>query len=50
MDYEGVPGDGSKKIEDALMEAIEPFEYREAKPFNMAYLSGCFADKYDVDK
>ena len=50
VDYEGVPGDGSKKIEDALMEAIEPFEYREAKPFNMAYLSGFFADKYDVDK
>ena len=32
------------------MESIEPFDYKQAKPFNMAYLSGFFADKYDVDK
>ena len=50
VNYEGIPADGSKKIEDALMEAIEPFDYKSAKPFNMAYLSGFFADKYDVDK
>ena len=50
VSYEGIPADGSKKIEDALMEAIEPFDYNHAKPFNMAYLSGFFADKYDVDK
>lgn len=48
--YDGVPADGSQKIEDLLMEAIEPFDYSKAKPFNMAYLSGFFADKYDVDK
>ena len=50
IEYEGVPADGSQKIEDQLMEAIEPFDYTQAKPFNMAYLSGFFADKYDVDK
>ena len=50
VNYEGIPADGSKKIEDALMESIEPFDYKQAKPFNMAYLSGFFADKYDVDK
>lgn len=48
--YRGVPADGSQKIEDQLMEAIEPFDYTKAKPFNMAYLSGFYADKYDVDK
>ncbi len=48
--YDGVPADGSQKIEDLLMEAIEPFDYSKAKPFNMAYLSGFYADKYDVDK
>ena len=32
------------------MEAIEPFDYTQARPFNMAYLSGFYADKYDVDK
>ena len=50
IDYEGVPADGSQKIEDLLMESIEPLDYTRAKPFNMAYLSGFYADKYDVDK
>ena len=48
--YNSVPADGSQKIEDLLMEAIEPFDYSKARPFNMAYLSGFYADKYDVDK
>lgn len=47
---EGIPADGSSKIEDQLMEAIEPFNYQEIKPFSMSFLSGFFADKYDVDK
>ena len=47
---EGIPADGESKIDDALMEAIEPFDYRELKPFSMSYLSGFFADKYDMDK
>ena len=50
INYEGVTADGSQKIEDDLMEAIEPFDYSQARPFNMAYLSGFMADKYDVDK
>ncbi len=47
--FENVPVDGSTKIEDALMESIEPFDLSEAVDFNTAYLSGFFADKYDVD-
>lgn len=47
---DGIPADGESKIEDALMEAIEPFNYKQAKDFSMSYLSGFFADKYDVDK
>lgn len=47
---DGIPADGASKIEDALMEAIEPFRYDEAKDFSMSYLSGFYADKYDVDK
>ncbi len=50
VQYTGVPADGSQKIEDQLMEAIEPFHYTDAKDFNMAYLSGFYADKYDVEK
>ena len=46
----GIPADGESKIDDELMEAIEPFNYNEVKDFSMSYLSGFFADKYDVDK
>ena len=46
----GIPADGESKIEDALMEAIEPYDYTALKDFSMSYLSGFFADKYDVDK
>ncbi|MBQ4534235.1 MAG: hypothetical protein IJA18_03455, partial [Ruminococcus sp.] len=46
----GIPADGESKIEDLLMESIEPFNYDELQPFSMTYLTGFFADKYDVDK
>lgn len=44
-----IPVDGSVKMEDDYMEAIEPFDYRDAIDFDAAYLSGFLADKYDVD-
>lgn len=43
-----VPCDGSVRIDDQLMESIEPFNYQGIKPFSMSYLSGCAAEKYDV--
>lgn len=43
-----VPVDGSTKMEDDLMESIEPFEFKDAVPFQTAYLAGYMADKYDV--
>ena len=50
LKFEGIPADGESKIPDDLMEAIEPFDYRETKNFEMAYLSGFLSDKYDVNK
>ena len=47
--FDRVPVDGSKKMDDTYMEAIEPFNYSEAVDFATAYLSGYLADKYDVD-
>lgn len=47
--FEQVPVDGSKKMDDTLMESLEPFDFREAVDFQTAYLAGYFADKYDVD-
>lgn len=48
--FDKVPVDGSAKIDDNLMESIEPFDFSEAVDFKTAYLAGYFADKYDVDK
>lgn len=44
-----VPADGSEKIPDELMESIEPYDYSAAVDFQTAYLSGFFAERYDVD-
>lgn len=49
LDYEGIPADGSSKTDDRLMEAIEPFDYKQLENFSMSYLSGFLAEKYDVD-
>ena len=47
--FERVPVDGSTKMDDALMESIEPFDFTDAVDFQTAYLAGYLADKYDVD-
>ena len=47
--FQRVPVDGSSKMDDALMESIEPYDFSEAVDFQTAYLSGFLADKYDVD-
>ena len=47
--FENVPVDGSTKMDDTLMESIEPFNIADAVDFQTAYLSGFLADKYDVD-
>jgi DNA-directed RNA polymerase, subunit RPC10 (contains C4-type Zn-finger) len=47
--FDCVPVDGSSKLDDTLMESIEPYNFKEAVDFQTAYLSGFLADKYDVD-
>lgn len=49
LEFERIPVDGSSKMDNALMESIEPFDHSEAVEFNSAYLAGYLADKYDVD-
>lgn len=48
-DFVRVPVDGSSKMTDAHMDAIEPFDYSDLKPFSTAYLPGFLADRYDED-
>ena len=49
VDFIRIPVDGSKKMPDAHMDAIEPFDYSELREFSPAYLPGFLADKYDMD-
>ena len=49
LGFEKVPVDGSSKMEDTLMEAIEPYSFSGAVDFQTAYLAGYLADRYDVD-
>lgn len=49
LEFEKVPVDGSSKMDDALMESVEPYQFSEAKPFQTAYFAGYQADRYDVD-
>ena len=49
LGFERVPVDGSSKIDDTLMESLEPYNFADAVDFQTAYLAGYLADKYDVD-
>ena len=47
--FANVPVDGSLKMPDDMMESLEPFDTAGAVSFKKAYLSGFFADRYDVE-
>ena len=49
LGFSCIPVDGSTKMDDAMMEAIEPYDISQAVDFQTAYLAGYLADKYDVD-
>ena len=49
ISFQRIPSDGSRKMDDTLMEAIEPYRFEDAVPFQPAYLAGYVADRYDVD-
>lgn len=47
--FDHVPVDGSTKMDDAMMESLEPYNYvDDRKEFQSVYLTGFAADKYDV--
>lgn len=48
LDFDHVAIDGSSRMADDLMESIEAFDFSEAVDFNIAYLAGYLADRYDV--
>jgi len=49
LQFEKIPVDGSERMDDNYMDAIEPFDYSQLKDFQTAFLSGYLTEKYDVD-
>lgn len=49
MDFEHIPVDGSTKMPDGHMDAIEPYDFKELLPFSTVYLPGYVANRWDED-
>jgi DNA-directed RNA polymerase subunit RPC12/RpoP len=49
LNYLKVPADASEKMNDELMDKLEPYHYSDLKNFNMAYLAGYLAEKYNYN-
>lgn len=49
LNYSRIPCDASKKMDDNMMDKIEPFHYDNLKDFQMPYLAGYISEKYDFD-
>lgn len=49
MRFENIPVDGSARLDDSLMDSLEPFDYSGIVPFRMSYLSGFCAERFDKD-
>ena len=48
VEYHDVPADASSKMPDDFMDSIEPYDFSKMVPFQMSYLPGYLADRYDV--
>jgi DNA-directed RNA polymerase subunit RPC12/RpoP len=49
LNFKKVLVDGSEKMNDIYMDAIQPFDYAQVKKYQSEYLTGYSAGKYDVD-
>ena len=50
MNFENVPVDCSGRVDDRLMDSLEPFHMEEVVPFDMRYLAGFSSDRFDEGK
>lgn len=50
LNYDNVPIDAAEKMNDELMDKLEPFPYGQLKSFKSPYLAGFVAEKYSYDE
>ncbi|MBR0140330.1 MAG: hypothetical protein IJM17_08615 [Firmicutes bacterium] len=48
VDFDQLPVDASERLDDALMDSLEPFDLSAVKDFDPAYLAGFAADRFDA--
>ncbi|MCR5295380.1 MAG: hypothetical protein K6E30_09470 [Lachnospiraceae bacterium] len=48
-EFNNIPADALKGMDNTLMDSIEPFDFKELKKFNPAYLAGFYTQKWDED-
>ena len=49
IDFEKLPVDASIAMPDEAMDLIEPYDYKALEDFQTKYMSGFFAEKYNMD-
>src|SRR5690606_15420064 len=49
LTFNKVPVDASEKMNDDLMDKLEPYDYGSLKDFKTPYLAGYLAEKYNYD-
>lgn len=47
LDYERIPADASERMDDTLMDRLEPFRYEDLEDFSAMYLPGFVAEGYN---
>ncbi|SKB96849.1 replication restart DNA helicase PriA [Lachnospiraceae bacterium] len=48
MQFNRIPADGSKAMDDEYMDGLEPYDYSGLVQYDDAYFSGYLANRYDV--
>jgi len=48
--FKGISCDASRRLDDKMMDWLEPYDMKDLVPFDAKYLSGFYADKDDVQE
>jgi len=49
-DFKGITADASRQLSDESSQRLEPFDLTRLRPFDVGYMTGFYADTYDVDR
>ena len=49
-DFRNLTCDASKMLNDETSQRLEPYQLNELRPFEIGYLSGFYADRYDMNE